>query len=240
MRTSALLLAAAATLPAPSQAELIINGNWDTMAADTNSTLWGSNSIFLGAAAATFTINGNIWYINSIKVDGIWVEDPMYTPNAADFTLTIKSGSNAVVGSATGSFVGPRVSNGDGTNRIAVTFSDITGQPELFPGAPISGLQNGGYGLFIGLSQGSTLIPQTVRLRGYMSSQQYNLNGAPSMGYLGEVNSVGWNGPSPIEVYATSPFGAPPIPEPSTYGLILGGLALVGAAVRRRAGKNSK
>ena len=34
---------------------------------------------------------------------------------------------------------------------------------------------------------------------------------------------------------------ATPVPEPSTYGLALGALALAGAAMRRRgAGKNSK
>ena len=36
-----------------------------------------------------------------------------------------------------------------------------------------------------------------------------------------------FSGPFPIS-------SAPPIPEPSTYGLILGGLALAGASIRRR------
>lgn len=41
------------------------------------------------------------------------------------------------------------------------------------------------------------------------------------------------------DLTVTYTYTAAPIPEPSTYGLILGGLALAGAAIRRRQAKSS-
>ncbi len=69
---------------------------------------------------------------------------------------------------------------------------------------------------------------------------QQNLSGYTYIGNRRSTNSgATWSAyfvPYSISIQAS----AAPIPEPSTYGLILGGLALAGAAIRRRQAKSSK
>jgi len=58
----------------------------------------------------------------------------------------------------------------------------------------------------------------------------FNLSGSQVLGIkLSDFNEM-----HPDIAYIGAGYAGSPIPEPSTYGLVLGGLALVGAAMRRR------
>jgi hypothetical protein len=71
----------------------------------------------------------------------------------------------------------------------------------------------------IGLSQISSTLDWSSITTGEI---KFHLDAGGNLGFPGEAS---W---SAVGTYA------PPVPEPSTYGLALGGLALVGAAIRRR------
>jgi hypothetical protein len=58
----------------------------------------------------------------------------------------------------------------------------------------------------------------------------FNLSGSQVLG----IKLSDFNGLHPDIAYIGAGYAGSPIPEPSTYGLVLGGLALVGAAMRRR------
>ena len=239
MRITALLLAATAVLPTVSQAEIIVNGDWDTMAANPNAvpleipTFNGQRQV--GAFGFDPAPMG-FWHINSITIDGfVPFDTQFYTPTASDFTLTIQSmdEANIVVGTGVGTSVGSYVSNGDGTSRFAVTFANITGQPDhpFSSGTGWTGLVwNAGYSLYTSLSPTNTFSIQDFN---YVAQRGF-YNESDSSASYGEVAGVTWIGLAPFVIDATNLLAAPPVPEPSTYGLALGGLALVAVALKRR------
>lgn len=237
MRTSALLLAAAAVLPAISQAEIVINGNWDTMAAHPNAVPVNNIMTINGernSGAIGFS-NMGFWHVNSITIDGfVPYSTQMYTPTASDFTMTLKTPQGVVAGTGIGTSVSSYVSNGDGTSRFSVTFANITGQASFpNPNFNWTGLMYGGfYEIFTSLSPTNTFpVPDF----GFVSQRGFGLMGI-SLVMDGSVAGAQWRGPSPLVVDATDLLAAP-VPEPSTYGLALGGLALAVVALRRRAKK---
>jgi hypothetical protein len=236
MRLPVLLLLATASLPVASKADTIIDVSWDTMqstaGADPFAALYNVNT-----PVSQFRSEGqDFWHLDSITVDGLTVMNPTYTPDVSDFTLTIRTvgggpyGTNAVVGSANASAVGSLVSNGDQTSRFTITFDTITGQPATPFQSPFQGLMGGTYAIYIGLSNTSTINPFEFYSRGFILTQP-----GPS-GFTeipGNVAGVYLGSHAPVKIDATNPFAAS-VPEPSTYGLMLGGLALVGAAIVRR------
>jgi len=237
MRTTALLLAATAALPTVSQAEIIVNGDWNTLASNPNAIPVSGITTFNGQRQVGnfgFGTEFAFWHINSITIDGfVPFDTQIYTPTASDFTMTIKNGANVVVGTGVGTSVGPYVSNVNGTSRFSVTFANITGQPDFpfYPGTGWTGLApQSGYTIFTSLSPSNTLPFPDFN---FVSQNGFFIGGVSPI-LPGEVPGVTWSGPAPLVIDATNLFAAPPVPEPSTYGLALGGLALAAVALRRR------
>ena len=245
MKKTLTLLALAAFLPATSQATLLINGSWDTLAGNINAvpaTNLGPNAATNYGFVASIVLNdtnyyGGLWQLDSITIDGITPAiSNQFTPTASDFSLSIFSNvTQSVVSTVTASSVGSYVSNGDGTSRFSLTFTNIP-SPQV-GGGPFYGFLGAAasYGLDLNVIGFSGFpVPDTH----FISYRGFYLQGDPTMN--GEATGVTWSGPAPIVVNGTNLWGAPPaVPEPSTYGLI--GIAALGVALaaRRRKAKTA-
>ena len=162
---------------------------------------------------------------------------------AATFTLSntyLLQNTNAVVGTGTftydaptvladgnyswSSFVNPTISIFFTNTGSSFTQADFNGST-TYLGVQI--VSNQFY--FTANSTGSGIGVMTYGGSADFENAQYDqLSHDPNLGYYSVFTyDTMFSGPFPIS-------SAPPVPEPSTYGLILGGLALAGAAIRRR------
>lgn len=147
---------------------------------------------------------------------------------AIDYALSYDNLS----GTNIGSFYAPWSSLTDATNLgivLTITGSGTTASSYIY-GVPVS---NSGSGRVNNLS-GITL--STLGLDELDASGEAVSTGSLRIGFL---NQYGNGGGTPL--LSTGNFGynpsltySPAVPEPSTYGLALGGLALLGAILRRR------
>lgn len=236
MRTTLLLAAAAAIIPAASQAELLVNGSWDSMAANPNAVPANIQPSLPGREAYfRFQTTGQSdrWQIDSLTLDGITPYFTSYTPSASNFSLSIYSQfSQTIVATVTASSVGSYVSNGDGTSRFSVTFTNIPSPAHPF-GINMPGFNSfSAYEVILDVINLNTLpFPDA----NFFTYRGFNFQGVSPI-FNGEVAGVTWGGPLPMIINGTN-LGAPAVPEPSTYGIVLGGLVLAGAVVRRRRAK---
>jgi hypothetical protein len=158
------------------------------------------------------TDDSSYWHLDTLVFSGIGTQDSQFQINVADYTVTFwEEWSETIpVGNVvTASTAGPLTSIGSGFYNFDLTF-DLSTANIIY-----------GSGTAINFSIQTETAPLWT-IGGDLTNDN---------------NSIGWeqNGSfkTPMILSVTA-VPSPTVPEPSTYGLVLGGLALCVAGIRRR------
>jgi hypothetical protein len=200
MRTL-LLAAAAAIIPASSQAVLVINGSWAEMAEHPNAVQNPTQPVNPTPEAFFWLNTGDVWQIDSLTLDGITPYFTSYTPSASNFSLSIYSQfSQSTVATVAASSVGSYFDNGDGTSRFSVTFANIPSPQHPF--APnISGFL--GFAAYEAHLNVTNLESLPFPDANFFIYKGFNFQGiSPVMD--GEVAGVTWGGPLPMVMFTNN------------------------------------
>ncbi|WP_229260254.1 PEP-CTERM sorting domain-containing protein [Duganella alba] len=199
-----------------------------------NTDFWGAGTAVVSGDSITFAVDPAFSLSRTVAAGGAAAAYARSSDSA--LTVIAKSGYGVDFGVATTYTGNFQVANGAGGNSVGVLGNGVLSGGSyangVFTGEGSKASYGGGISLYDGAS-GSIGQGDTLPANGSYEALQASLRLSTSL-------SVGSSGTSSVALtsfgYAFQATPVAAVPEPASYGMLLGGLGLLGMVARRRRG----